>query len=185
MGGDSQAWERFASLYVPLVYSWAKQSGLQASDALDVSQNVFLSVMRSLPTFRSGGPGQSLRAWLRTITRNAIVDLHRKQGRQLPLLEDATGIADPWGVDPTGDKILPASERSLLVARAAEIVKQELDPSTWEMFWQLSIEGRPVPEIAAAHRLSVWAVYKARMRVLARFRELLDDSMQGSASAIP
>jgi RNA polymerase sigma-70 factor, ECF subfamily len=173
--GDAQAWERFANLYVPVVYGWAMQSGLQASDALDVCQNVFLSVLRSLPTFRSDEPGQGLRAWLRTITRNAVVDLRRKQGRQPPLLDDATAIADPLGAESTDGESLPASERSLLVARAAEIVQRELDPSTWEMFWQLSIEGRAVKEIAASRGLSVWAVYKARLRVLARFQELLAD----------
>ena len=178
--GDAQAWERFANLYVPVVYGWARQSGLQASGALDVCQNVFLSVIRSLPTFRSDEPGQSLRAWLRTITRNAVVDLQRKQGGEPPLLNDATAVADPLGAESTDAESLPASERSLLVARAAEIVRRELDPTTWQMFWQLSIEGRTAKEIAATNGLSIWAVYKARMRVLARFQELLADYLQAA-----
>jgi hypothetical protein len=70
-------------------------------------------------------------------------------------LDDATAIADPLGAESTDGESLPASERSLLVARAAEIVQRELDPSTWEMFWQLSIEGRAVKEIAASRGLSV------------------------------
>lgn len=173
--GDAQAWERFANLYVPVVYGWTRQSGLQASDALDVCQNVFLSVMRGLPTFRSDQPDQNLRAWLRTITRNAVIDLHRKQGRQPPLLDEPTAIVDTLGAESTDGASLAASERALLVARAAEIVQRELDPATWEMFWQLSVEGRPAKEIAATGGLTVWAVYKARMRVLARFQELLAD----------
>jgi RNA polymerase sigma-70 factor, ECF subfamily len=176
--GDAQAWERFANLYVPVVYGWARQSGLQASDALDVCQNVFLSVMRGLPTFRSDEPGQSLRGWLRAITRNTVVDLQRKRGRQPSLLDNAAVIADPLGAESTDAESLPASERSLLVARAAEIVRRELDPTTWEMFWQLSIEGRTAKEIAATSGLSIWGVYKARMRVLARFQELLADYPQ-------
>ena len=178
--GDAQAWERFANLYVPLVYAWAKNSGLQASDALDVCQNVFMSVVRGLPAFRSDEPGQSLRGWLRTITRNAVIDLHRKQGRQPTLLDDAALISDPLGAEATDEESLPASERSLLVARAAEIVQRELDPTTWDMFWQLSIEGRTAKEIAATSGLSIWAVYKARMRVLARFQELLADYLQAA-----
>jgi RNA polymerase sigma-70 factor, ECF subfamily len=178
--GDAQAWERFANLYVPVVYGWARQSGLQASDALDVCQNVFLSVMRGLPTFRSDEPGQSLRGWLRAITRNTVVDLQRKRGRQPSLLDNAAVIADPLGAESTDAESLPASERSLLVARAAEIVRRELDPTTWEMFWQLSIEGRTAKEIAATSGISVWAVYKGRMRVLARFQELLADYLQAA-----
>jgi len=178
--GDAQAWDRFASLYVPLVYSWARQAGLQASDANDVCQNVFISALRGLPTFRRDEPGHSLRAWLRTITRNAVIDLHRQRGRQPAPLEDASPLWPSLDEEADGSAGLTTSERSLLVARAAEIVRRELDPATWEMFWQLSIEGCPAKEIAAAKGLSVWAVYKARIRVLSRFRELLADCVEPS-----
>jgi DNA-directed RNA polymerase specialized sigma24 family protein len=50
------AWQRFADLYVPLVYDWMRRAGLRPSDALDVTQNVFLSVARSQGGF---APAQS------------------------------------------------------------------------------------------------------------------------------
>lgn len=105
--GDAQAWERFANLYVPLVYGWARQAGLQASDALDVSQNVFLSVLRNVSMFTSDEPGQSVRRWLRTITRNVVADLYREQGRQPLMLVDA---ADSSGAKSTGSDDVPESE---------------------------------------------------------------------------
>jgi RNA polymerase sigma-70 factor (ECF subfamily) len=176
--GEAQAWDRFAHLYVPLVHRWARQMGLQSSDANDVCQNVFVSVLRSLKTFRSGQPGQSLRGWLRTITRNAAIDLHRQRARQVPPLDDASPQWTNIAPEPSEADDLSPSERALLVARAAEIVQREVDATTWEMFWQLSVEQRAAKEIAAANALTVWAVYKARMRVLARFDELLSDSLE-------
>ena len=176
--GEEQAWDRFAELYVPLVYRWARQMGLQSSDALDVCQNVFVAVLRSLKSFRGGQPGQSLRAWLKAITRNAAIDLHRQRARQPPPLDDAS---PQWArIDSASDDTadLSPSERALLVARAAQVVQRELDAATWQMFWQLSVEQRPAKEIAASQGLTVWAVYKARMRVLARFHELLSDSVE-------
>ncbi len=38
---DPDAWERFVKLYSPLVYRWARQVGLQESDASDLAQEVF------------------------------------------------------------------------------------------------------------------------------------------------
>jgi RNA polymerase sigma-70 factor (ECF subfamily) len=174
--GDEQAWERFAHLYVPLVYRWARQMGLQASDASDVCQNVFMSVLRGLKAFRSDQPGQSLRAWLRAITRNAAIDLHRQRARQPSPLDNASPQWNDLQTQEDEAKDFPPGERSLLVARAAGVVRSEVDATTWEMFWQLSVEQRSAKDIAADNGLTVWAVYKARLRVLARFQELLSES---------
>lgn len=174
--GDEPAWEQFAHLYVPLVYRWARQMGLQATDASDVCQNVFMSVLRGLKAFRSDQPGQSLHAWLRAITRNAAIDVHRQRARQPSPLDNGSPQWNDLQTHEDEAKDFPPVERSLLLARAAEVVRREVDVSTWEMFWQLSVEQRSVKDIAADKGLTVWAVYKARMRVLARFQELLSDS---------
>ena len=70
--GDREAWQRLARIYSPLVYRWARQSHLQDSDAADVLQDVFLAVLNGIERFRYERPEDSLRAWLRTITRNEV-----------------------------------------------------------------------------------------------------------------
>ena len=37
-GRDPDAWQRLVNLYGPLVYRWAREAGLQDSDAADVMQ---------------------------------------------------------------------------------------------------------------------------------------------------
>src|SRR4051794_39668704 len=67
--GAQEAWTRFVQLYTPLLYSWARQAGLQEHDAGDLVQDLFVLLMRKLPEFRYD-PAKSFRAWLRTVLLN-------------------------------------------------------------------------------------------------------------------
>src|SRR5262249_40117518 len=61
---DPVAWERLCQIYGPLVYRWARSSGLQDTDAADVVQEVFRSVAVSLDHFHHDAPTDSFRGWL-------------------------------------------------------------------------------------------------------------------------
>src|SRR4051794_10624721 len=43
---DPEAWGRFVELYTPLLYAWARKTGLQESDAADLVQEVFTLLLR-------------------------------------------------------------------------------------------------------------------------------------------
>jgi RNA polymerase sigma-70 factor (ECF subfamily) len=180
--GDQEAWNRFAAIYVPLVYRWARQAGLQENDAKDVSQEVFLSVVKNLSAFRKEEADQSLRAWLRTITKNSVIDNFRRKKRQIG--ESWVSRAEPeWQGDETDEAAAEReAERRLLLRRAFETVQVDFEPTTWQMFWQAVVEEIPAAEVAARQGVSAWAVYKARSRVLARVREVLADYYPARAS---
>jgi RNA polymerase sigma-70 factor (ECF subfamily) len=172
--GEAGAWNRFAEVYVPLVFRWTRGAGLNEVDASDVCQNVFLTVVKDLPKFRRDEPGHSLQGWLRTITRHAVVNHFRQKEKQVgqpgydvQLLEAA------WSAGASQQSL--HEDQQLLLARAVEVVRRDFEPATWEMFWQLEMEGQTAQEIAAARSVSVWSVYKSRSRVLARLRDLLGD----------
>ena len=78
---DRDAWSRLAKLYGPLVYGWCRRRGLRAEDAADVVQEVFRAVAGRIEDFKAGPTG-SFRGWLWTITRNKILDHHRRTQRQ-------------------------------------------------------------------------------------------------------
>jgi site-specific DNA-cytosine methylase len=44
--GDSRAWNEFVELYSPLLFHWARQTGLQEADAADLVQDVFAILVR-------------------------------------------------------------------------------------------------------------------------------------------
>lgn len=69
------------------VYRFALRMTGRSDVAEDVTQEVFLRVVRSLPTYDDRGQGL---AWLLAIARNLLVDGHRRNGRDpaVPLDED-------------------------------------------------------------------------------------------------
>src|SRR5690242_10334608 len=66
---DPEAWAHFVSLYTPLIYSWGWRVGLQEQDAANLVQDVFVTLLRVLPTF-TYDRHKSFRRWLRTVTLN-------------------------------------------------------------------------------------------------------------------
>lgn len=78
---DREAWERVVYLYSPLVHGWCRRFGLQDADTLDVGQDVLRSVFLHLDSFRKDRPGDSFRKWLKTMTRNRVLDFLRRAGR--------------------------------------------------------------------------------------------------------
>ncbi len=65
------------------------------------------------------------------------------------------------------------NDRHQLVRRAAQQIRSEFEPKTWEMFWQTAVEGKYPLDVAALHNVQVTAVYKAKSRVLKRLRTVL------------
>jgi RNA polymerase sigma-70 factor (ECF subfamily) len=170
---DQQAWERLVGLYSPLVYHWCRQAGLQPADAEEVGQEVFLAVARGIATFHHDRAGDTFRGWLRTITRNKVLDHRTPPGgkgaggsdaqqrlQRLPSAEPAT----------ENDADSEHAEKAILYRRAVELIESSFEPSTRRAFW-LVMSGRKAKDVAAELGLSATAVYVAKSRVLHRLRE--------------
>jgi RNA polymerase sigma-70 factor, ECF subfamily len=173
--GDADAWDRLARLYGPLVYAWCRRAGLQAADAEDVLQEVFVTVSARVGEFRHGGEGDTFRGWLWAITRYKIGDWLKRRPRQ------AVGTGGSEALDhlhqmPEPD--LPEAEPvgpSGLHQRALELVRGEFIDATWQAFWGVVVQGRDPADVATELGLSRNAVYIARSRVLRRLREALGE----------
>ena len=169
---ENGAWDRFMRLYEPVVLRWCEQGGLQASDAADLTQDLFTTVLTKLATFRHDHPGASFRGWLWTVTHNRV-RLHFRQKAALPQPVGGDSafheLADP--VEGTSDFTAPPESLAEVVRRALELLQHEFEPATWQAFWRVQVEDQPVAATAAALGLSTNAVYKARARVLRRLRD--------------
>jgi RNA polymerase sigma-70 factor (ECF subfamily) len=174
---ESDAWRRLVESYGPLVYGWARQAGLQASDAADVMQEAFRSVAAAIGSFERSDPGDSFRGWLWTITRNKIRDHFRK----LALRKEAQGtnigillaqLPDAAPEDRTGAGQVEGSQVRL-VRTTLESVQNEFEPRSWQAFWRVAVEGQSASEVAAELSMSVGALYVAKSRILRRLREEL------------
>jgi RNA polymerase sigma-70 factor, ECF subfamily len=167
---DPEAWSRFVSLYTPLIYSWACRAGLREQDALDLVQDVFVALLRVLPTF-SYDRDQSFRRWLRTVTLNTWRNVRKRAERRA-----LTGAADanllPSLEDP--EEAWEEEYRQHVVGRALCVMKADFRETTWRACWEMVVSGRPAADVAAALGLTVGAVYAAKVRVLNRLREELE-----------
>ncbi len=170
---EADAWRRFCCVYGPLVYHWGRMAGLQDSDAADIGQDVFRTVMAKIGEYDGLRAGATFRGWLRTITRNKIGDFLRRQVAH----PAATGGTTAWQLqeqlpDVLSDASLPApSEAQEVLFRTLETLKVDFQPVTWQAFWLSTIEDVPAVEIAERLGMSPTAVRQAKFRVLRRLRD--------------
>jgi RNA polymerase sigma-70 factor (ECF subfamily) len=170
---DEQAWRRLVGLYTPLIQTWLRQHLLPAADADDLVQEVLAVVVRELAGFHHNRHSGAFRGWLRTITVNRLRDFWRARRyrpeatgdsaflRKLDELEDpASGLSRLWDQDHDRHVV-----RLLL-----EQIRDEFQPSTWEAFRGVMLQGERPAAVAARLGLSVNAVLLAKSRVLQRLR---------------
>ena len=175
---DAVAWEQFANLYGPLVYRWARKSGLQDSDAADVMQEVFRSVAVGVAKFRKKQPRDTFRGWLYTITRNAIRKHCNRQQKQ----PGGTGGTDAQlqmqqvhDLDDDAIDSVDFNSEASLTHRSLQLISNEFEQRTWQAFWRLVVEGHSAAEIGEDLQMKPGAVRQAKYRVLCRVREMLAD----------
>src|SRR5919112_3955084 len=75
--GETEGWEDLTDLYRPLILGWLHRQGVRGGDLEDLGQEVLLSVVRHLPSFRHSGQRGAFRAWLRTIVCSRTADYWR------------------------------------------------------------------------------------------------------------
>jgi RNA polymerase sigma factor (sigma-70 family) len=185
---DDDAWSEFVALYEPLVYRLARQKGLQDADARDLCQEVFRAVARAVDRWEPGRG--SFRGWLSRIARNLLINFltrghyqfHGSGATSVMELLDAQPARDP-----SASALFEAEYQRRVFQWAADDVRGEFAPSTWQAFWQTAVEDRSPSQVAVELGISVGAVYIARSRVLARLKrriEKLGDETMAIASEV-
>jgi len=179
---DPEAWQRLVQLYGPQVYLWARQSGLQTQDAADIVQEVLTAVATHIEGFRRDRPDESFRGWLWTITRNKVRDHFRGLEGQAQA-EGGTDAQRRLAQIPEHSADTSATSHhggadAALERRALELVRAKVEDRTWQAFWRVTVDGRPVDEVAQELGMSGAAVYKSKYRVMRLVRNMLSDLLE-------
>jgi len=164
------AWQRLVHLYTPLLFFWARRCGESEHDAADLVQEVFVALLRTLPSFQHDGRDGRFRSWLRTIMLNKLRDRKRQEVRRDNALAQ-------HGVEPQ----LPDEAQAFweteyhqeLARRALRLMQAEFAPTTWRACWETVVQGRSTEEVATELGISENAVYVAKCRVIRRLRQEL------------
>lgn len=135
-------------------------------DVEDVTQEVFIAVLKSLPSFR----GESLfTTWLRTLTNHKVAEYYRKRNRkkdapQVALSEvDSRNMGGPDRLEEDQVNLqnalnqLPDNYREILLLRFAE--------------------GLQFDQIAVATGQNLEAIKSLFRRAIAKLRVILDDGI--------
>lgn len=166
---DHEAWGRFVRVYTPLLLGWARRAGLQACDADDLLQEVFLLLRQELPQLQYD-PTRSFRAWLKTVTANKLRNLRSRRAAQTIAGNDSALARVPDAEDPVEGFDLK-EHQDALIRRALRVMQKDFEPHVWKAVWEFVACGRPAKEVAREFGMTPGAVYAAKLRVINRLRE--------------
>lgn len=165
-----RAWERFFSIYGPIVYRYARHSRLQEHDA----EEVVAHVMRSLVTLFRGGfvydPALGkFRYYLKTMTNRAIALVRSKGAAALSL--DPVDFRRAAAESPA-DEVWERTERQERVRACLEKLResQELNPRDLEAFERFALRGEPASQVALEMGITVNRLYGIKHSVIKRIR---------------
>jgi len=168
---DNEAWGRFVELYTPLIFYWARKSGLNQQDAADLSQEVLTLLVNKIPEFHYNS-GKSFRSWLRTVTLNK----HREQLRRKTLRYDAAtqSALINFADSSESQQFWEKDYQVQLIHRAIELMRPDFESKTWDACREFMTSEKPANQIAQETGVSVWTIYSAKSRMLKRLRQELD-----------
>lgn len=174
---DEAAWAEFVQLYTPLIFRFARKSGLQETDASTVAQDVLVTVARRIKSFDYDRANGSFRNWLKVVTRSRLSDFVRAENRHVAGSGD-TAVQAAIEQQPESDlrDLWEQEYRRSLFEWVANRIRDDFESSTWQAFWQTSVEERETAVVAEELGISVGAVYIARSRVLARLRKEVQET---------
>jgi len=126
--GDTEAFDALYHRYLPSVFKRVRYV-IPENDIEDVTQEIFIAALKSLPSFR--GESQ-FGTWLRTLTNYKVAEFYRKRSRKqeptLAPLSEASGRTEGYTSKMMEERIfiqhalqkLPENYREIILLRFAE-----------------------------------------------------------------
>ena len=173
---DEDAWNWLQQVLAPSVYRFVRHYQIPEADAPDVTQEVFIRVLRGLSTFRWSGEPFTFRKWLKAVSRNAVHDYWRaRKGTNLAAggstaFEQFAELEDiQWDESWEEENFCNPVQ---IERRTLEMLRSELSERDRDI---MDSYGRdePVTELLSRHPgLTAGNVYKIRERIKRRATEL-------------
>ena len=168
--GDETAWEDLVRLHTRKVYALCYRFTGSASEAQDLTQEVFLRVFRTIRSFRSAEG--SFGTWLSRVTRNLLIDHYRRTRQervtdsieeQLPRMEEegasASARPDHALAGREASEILQATLQRLSPDLREAVILRDLQ----EMEYREIAEVLQIPEGTVKSRINRGRAELARL----------------------
>jgi RNA polymerase sigma-70 factor (ECF subfamily) len=182
------AWREFVARYQPLIAGWCRRKGLQETDVEDITQAVLCKLVARLKTFEYD-PSRGFRPYLRRMVENAIKDCWSDRAKRPGARGTGdSGVAgmlaqlhDSGALDDLAAEVSSQLELDSLLALAVKQVRAQVEPRTWNAYWQRVYEERSVQEVADRLGMRVASVYQAVSRVNKMLKQALAEPQGGEA----
>jgi len=171
-GVDPAAWREFHDRYADLLRGFTHRYGLQAADCDDATQEILLSLAKSVGKFQYDPAKGKFRSYLKTVAVHTVFRILR-QKKGAPALELTGEEVDSAAADPTVEAWWEEEWRQYHVRHAMRRLESEFSEQDRMAFAQYAVNGRPASETAAELGLSVDQVYQAKSRILKRLSALI------------
>lgn len=141
--GDGEAARRRAAAtelvtrYRDAIYLWCFRYTRDSERALDLSQDVLVTVWEKIGTFEGRSKFSS---WLFSVTRNRCIDASRR----VDLLADEFELGEIRDPSPLPDAVL-ADEHD--EGRLLRMIRTELEPQEQQAIWLRCVERMPVDDV--------------------------------------
>jgi RNA polymerase sigma-70 factor (ECF subfamily) len=173
---DDGAWEEFAETYRSYIYAVARAMDAKHADCEDIVQTVLVKLWKFLPKFDYDRQRGTFRAWLATVTRNAVRTHYGKVEKRPDAMDPAMLDAMREDMDDDEmaefDAIAEREWKQFIGRRAWSLVEPQLSDAVRQAFLKLSA-GEDSQEVAAELGIERNTAYVYRKRVEHRlFREI-------------
>lgn len=169
--GEARAWEQLVLRFERLIYTVARRGGLDADEAADIFQTVFLRLHEHLATLAQP---ERVQAWLVTTAKRETLRRLHERHRSVPLAGPADGDAaadEPADPDPLPEQLL---EELQLRHRARTALAAMAEPCRSLLGLLYGSDEAPAyAEIARRLGMPIGSIGPTRARCLARLREAL------------
>lgn len=161
--GSRAAADQLIRAHYDEIYRFVYRQIGHKEDAMDLTQSIFLAVLRALPTYRA--ERGTFRTWLYRIAANKVIDA-RRRARLSPLPLET--------VEVSSEEDFTARLQDRAVLEQIEGFVSGLEPRVQAVFRLRLYAEQSFPEIAAALCEPEAAVKSRYYRLLGRLREEFD-----------
>ncbi len=172
-GEDGNAWREFYEIYGRLIFGYSLHFDLSHAEAEDVVQEVCIKVFRQIVRFDYSPERGRFRGWLKTITRNAVIDYLRRKQRRKQTSEDyqlhvEQELERQQKVD---DEIWQSEWEKALFESALERVRVRVGEESYRIFRLYVLDNQSAQDVAHSTTLDANAIYATKHRMMKYLRE--------------
>lgn len=168
---DEGSWREFTAIYTPVIRAYAGRCGVPGQEMDDLVQEALWAVSQLIERFEHDPANRRFRPWLWSITHRRILKWRSGQRRAPIQPEDSLILKAVTGHDHALEQYWDEQWTQQVMARAAETVREQVAPRTFEVFRRYVVLQQPAAEVAQALGTTISNVYACKYRVMTRLRQ--------------